>query len=675
MKTSNIANSLNPSQKEAVNTISGPVLVLAGAGTGKTSVITYRIANLLENWISADNIIALTFTNKAAREMKERIAKLIDEESARKLFLGTFHAFCMRVLRAETEHLVLHSGFAIADDIDQKGVLKQVIAELNFTDLEIDLNVYKSMIGKAKQELELPDEYGKKASGYFDTTIAKVYGKYQETLINQNMLDFDDILLYTVKLWQENSKVLDKYRDKYKYILVDEFQDTNVAQFNIIKLLTNPRNNICVVGDDDQSIYGWRGAQIENILNFPQYFPNTKIIKLEQNYRSTNTILDAANNFISGNKRRHSKKLWSDKGRGERIKISISENDLGEARFVSHYIYKVMSENSDYDYKDIAILYRSNHQSRLFEQELRKDHIPYRLVGSKSFYERKEIRDAVAYIKLLANVRDNQSLFRILSVPSRGLGKKFIEHLRDFQTGNSHLSLCEIFGLESFIATLSSRQKTSVSDFYSVIKKWSHQFSIPGDLANKTKFFLSEIGYLQGFQKIYKNITEAETRRENVLEFINAIASFEDSIDHAVTMTDFLETFSLSDDNDKVDEEDGNNSVTLLTIHAAKGLEFPCVFIVGMEQNMFPHSRSLQEGDVDEERRLFYVALTRAKNKLILTNAKMRYKYGSQSYQMPSEFLEELPEDLIEYTGQKIVQVEDDFVDNAFSNFYDEFDI
>ncbi|MCP4179906.1 MAG: UvrD-helicase domain-containing protein [bacterium] len=675
MLKASLLNSLNPSQKEAVETINGPVLVLAGAGTGKTSVITYRIANLLENWISADNIIALTFTNKAAREMKERIAKLIDEESSYKLFLGTFHAFCMKVLRAEIDHLVLHSGFAIADDIDQKGILKQVIAELDFTDLEIDLNVYKSMIGKAKQDLLLPNEYYKKTNGYFETTIAKVYEKYQETLVNQNMLDFDDILLYTVKLWQENSKVLEKYREKYKYILVDEFQDTNVAQFNIIKLLTNPKNNICVVGDDDQSIYGWRGAQIENILDFPQYFPNTKVIKLEQNYRSTNTILDAANSFISGNKRRHSKKLWSDNGTGERIKICTTENDLGEARFVSHYIYRVMSENLDYNYKDIAILYRSNHQSRLLEQELRKDHIPYRLVGSKSFYERKEIRDAIAYIKLLANIRDNQSLFRILSVPARGLGKKFIEHLRDFQTGYSNLSLCEIFGLESFIETLSSRQKTSVNEFHTVIKKWTHQFSLPGDLANKTKFFLGEIGYLNGFQKIYKNITEAETRRENVLEFINAIAEFEDYATDSVTMTDFLETFSLSDDNDKVDEEDGQNSVTLLTVHSAKGLEFPCVFIVGMEQNMFPHSRSLEEGDVDEERRLFYVALTRAKHKLILTNAKMRYKYGSQSYQMPSEFLAELPEELIEYTGQKITKVEDNFVDNAFSSFYDEFDL
>jgi DNA helicase II / ATP-dependent DNA helicase PcrA len=1026
---------LNPAQREAVETISGPLLVLAGAGTGKTRVITYRIANLLKNWIAPEHILALTFTNKAAREMRERVKELVNNECAKKIFLGTFHAFCIRVLRAEVKHTELHSGFTIADDVDQSSIFKQVMAEVGV--IKADTNLHRYRISNAKNELISPSDFLNKFHHLHGNELtAKIYKKYQNTLLLQNMLDFDDILMMTVKLWENNPETLAKYQDTYRHLLVDEFQDTNYAQFKIIELLGGIRKNICVVGDDDQcvlkgteiscvdgitkieklnknkgllcaaghskiipakaekiltkkykgsvvkvttkkgktivatpnhigfaklnpepekyyvylmfkkdkgyrigqtqgvrsrngeivnglkvrlnqehadkiwilklcdnkekttyfeqyfafkygipttvfhgtgrrismsqkyldklfdtidtekaanklmedeilfekyphctpnavvrsgairriinitsfggrktgnesgwhshrislntsgnrlkefaskngfpvrngqrstwrveteraeydeadlyadklsainekltivkkaklvkdrksfmympfahmqknmfipvledgnivedviqkveykkydgfvydlsvphlrqyiangvvihnSIYGWRGAKVENILNFPDNFPGTKTIKLEQNYRSTNTILKAANSFISGNKRRHNKFLWSKNGKGPKIKLHQAETDMNESVFVTDEIYRIMMRDSSVRYKDIAVLYRSNHQSRLFEQQLRKDKIPYKLVGSRSFYERREIRDAVAYLKLIVNPRDDQSFLRIIGVPSRGLGKKAISTLRDLQTVK-HAPLCLLLDNEDFLASISGKANSNTKEFYSAYNNWSEELSEPGNLAAKVRNYFSDIGFLDGFQKIYKNIDEAEARRENVTELISAIAQYEDALDKKPKLIDFLESFSLSDDNDKIDEDENNgNSVTLLTVHAAKGLEFPYIFVVGMEQGIFPHSRALEERDIDEERRLFYVAITRAKELLTLTYSKKRYKFGRQEYQCPSAFTNELPEELLE-TNITEEPVEDDIVGDAFSSFYDQFEL
>lgn len=673
MNQYNILDGLNTSQKKAVESINGPVLVLAGAGTGKTKVITHRIANLMKNWIGAENILGLTFTNKAAKEMKERVRLLMGADSAMKIFLGTFHAFCMRVLRTETQLTNLHRGFAIADELDQKGILKQVIAELKMKEEDSNVTFYASMIGRAKQELKSWEKYKVEAKTYIENIVANVYQRYQEMLTAQNMLDFDDILNYTVDIWEKNPEILAKYQEQYKYILIDEFQDTNYAQFRLVKLLADKYKNICVVGDDDQSIYGWRGAKIENILNFPNIYPNTAVVKLEQNYRSTNNILNAANVFISGNKHRYNKKLWSDNGEGSKIKLVSLQSDTGEAVFVSNQIRKLIYENYDIRHSDIAILYRSNHQSRLFEQQFRQNRIPYKIIGSKSFYERKEIRDAIAYLKIMANSKDDQSLLRILGVPSRSFGQKFIESVRIRQAHG--LSMLDVFADKNFHDSLPQKQAVSVKTFSDMVMKWTKEFSEAGDIAEKTRNYLIEIGFLNCFQKLYKNIDEAEDRRENVLEFINAIAEFEDnSAENVPTLEEYLETFCLSDANDDIDGEKAKDSVTLLTVHSAKGLEFKCVFIVGMEQNLFPHVRSLEERDIDEERRLFYVAITRAKAQLFLTNSKNRYQYGKPCYQIPSEFLSELPEELLDdLSSHENRVVGHETVSNAFNNFYKQF--
>ena len=665
---------LNPAQKEAVTTLKGSLLVLAGAGTGKTRVITYRITNLLKNWVAPDNILALTFTNKAAREMRERVEELVGRESARKIFLGTFHSFCIRLLRLETKHTYLHPGFTIADDVDQGSIFKQVTAELGVP--KEDINLHRYRISNAKNDLIFPEGYMAKIDFQQGKKLtSKIYTVYQDTLKMQNMVDFDDILMVVVKMFEEHPKILKKYQEIYQYLLVDEFQDTNQVQFRLIELLGGESANICVVGDDDQSIYGWRGAKVDNILNFPSYFKNTKVVKLEENYRSTNTILEAANCFISGNEKRHDKSLWSKRGKGKGIIIQENDSDMSESSFVAHDIYRTMVENSKIQYKDIALLYRSNHQSRLFEQELRKEGIPYRLVGSKSFFDRKEIRDAVAYLKLLVNPKDDQSLLRIIGVPSRGIGPKAIEILRNIQN-RKRLSLCELLGSNDFAETVSTRAGNSAKDFFTCISKWRSIFNNPGDLADKTRSYFAEIGFLNGFQKMYKNFEEAEKRKENVGEFLDAIAQFEDGFtDDNPRMLDFLENFSLADDNDKVDEEEENgNAVTLLTVHASKGLEYPVIYVVGMEHGIFPHQRSLDERDVEEERRLFYVAITRAKDKLVLSYANSRYRFGRLEQQFASNFLDEIPEELLEDQGSGI-PVGTESVDKAFENFFEQFEL
>lgn len=640
---------LNPPQVQAVLSIEGPVLVLAGAGTGKTRVITHRIAYMIEKGIAPDSIAAMTFTNKAAGEMRERIAAMVASKDAAKVFLGTFHAFCSRILRREIEILKgFNSNFTIADESDQNAVVRQAMIDCGITKEDIPPGVCLSAISKAKSAMTSPASMKLKAEDKFAEAIAAIYERYMKILENQNMLDFDDILLFTVKIFEENPQILQKYQARYKYLLVDEYQDTNSVQFKLICQLSEKSKNIFVVGDDDQSIYGWRGANIRNILEFPKHFPGCKVIALEQNYRSTNHILRTANKIISKNENRHSKRLWSNIGDGELVTVTETPDESSEAEFCARKILEIRSSEHGVRYADFAILYRSNYQSRHFEDILRLFNIPYRLVGAHSFYERREIRDTVAYLKLAVNPRDNQSFLRIIGVPPRGLGDKAIEELKNFQA-IENAPLTRLAANSDFLARLNSKAASASAKFAETIEKWHNKLLEPGSLYDKAYNFLSEIGYLDSFIKIYKDRKEAEQRLDNVYELLNMMAEIEkDDQDEKITVSDFLEKYCLQDDNDKVKEDETKgDAVTLMTVHAAKGLEFENVFVTGMEKDIFPHERSVKENSIDEERRLFYVAVTRARKRLFISRASERMKFGESKGQLPSPFLEDLPEECI----------------------------
>jgi superfamily I DNA/RNA helicase len=641
----NLSKLLNSEQERAVRTIKGPLLVLAGAGTGKTRVITYRIAYMIESNIPPEHIAGMTFTNKAAREMRERLESIIDPEAARKVFLGTFHAFCARLLRREISILGYDRNFTIADDTDQNGILRQVLAELGVRKELVSPNYCRALISKVKSEMVDPKEI---ITG--DTLVQSlfptIHERYQRSLKNQNMVDFDDLLSLAVKILIDNPKTLEKYRDEYRHLLVDEYQDTNQLQFKLIELLGGDEANICVVGDDDQSIYGWRGAKIENILNFPEMFKNTVSIRLEQNYRSTNTILNASNSLIAKNSARHGKELWSDLGEGDIIRLVEAETDIQESAFLADAVFEQHAQGVSYS--DMAILYRANHLSRQVEEALRHSRIPYRVVGSKSFYERKEVRDAIAYLKLLVNPREDQSLLRVIGAPPRGLGDKAIDYLKELKKA-TQMPFLELLTDPAFKSKASSKAVAGAEELDKAIKHWRSAISNGGDLTYSTQEYLKDVGYLDGLLKMYKNREEAETRRDNVLELVNAVGIYERNTGPAASIGDFLEKYCLTDDNDKVDEDESQKeSVTLMTVHAAKGLEFDSVFIIGLDQNIFPNERALNEGALEEERRLLYVAITRAKKKLTMTRARKRSRYGKIDTQRPSSFLAEISKDCYE---------------------------
>ncbi|OGV31271.1 MAG: hypothetical protein A2020_01455 [Lentisphaerae bacterium GWF2_45_14] len=639
---------LNAEQAEAASSIEGPLLVLAGAGTGKTRVITYRIGCMIQNGISPANILGVTFTNKAAREMKERLAQLIGAETAKKVTLGTFHSFCARLLRREIDLLGYDSRFTIADDSDQNGLIRQALGELGISTEEISVDAALGMIGRWKNAMLEPKDASNVAETEREIKTAAVYARYQQYLENQNIVDFDDLLFFVVKIWRKYPEKLRKYQDIYKYILVDEYQDTNMVQFELLKMLVGENKNICVVGDDDQSIYGWRGAVVENILNFPHHFKGAKVVKLEKNYRSTNKILQAANKVIAVNQDRYQKNLWSDNGEGENIKIVRTESADEEAQFIAEAVQETVLSNHEMSYKDIAVLYRSNHLSRVLERALREYRVPFKLVGGQEFFGRKEIKDAAAYLKLIVNPKEDQSFLRILSVPPRGIGDKAVKKLKELQ-GQTFIPYSELVGHDSFLSELSSAGKSNARALYNSFLKYRNLFSSPGNLAEKMQKYFEEAGYYDGFQKLYKNRDEAEKRQANVDEFISAAAEFESRAAEEVFLMDFLESFSLLDENDKTEDEEQNaDTVTLTTVHAAKGLEFPCVFLVGMEDKIFPHERSVKEGNTDEELRLFYVAITRAKTNLCITYASSRFMRGQFQRKMPSHFLRLLPDDSIE---------------------------
>ncbi len=635
---------LNDMQQKAVLQIDGPVLILAGAGSGKTGALTVRIAHMIEQGIRPWNILAITFTNKAAKEMRERINKLIGE-NANDVWVSTFHSTCVRILRSEIHHMDFDNHFSIYDADDQEKLMRECFKKLNIslTDKEYSVKSAIARISKQKEELISWTDYAAKIdkNDFKEVQTAKIYQIYQSMLKENNALDFDDLIYKTVLLFQQHPEVLEKYQNRFQYIMVDEYQDTNTAQYILIKMLAKGHNNICVVGDDDQSIYGWRGANIRNILDFEKDFEKAKVIKLEQNYRSTKTILEAANSVIHNNITRKDKSLWTKNEIGNVIHIYKAENEYDESRFVSEKIEELKRNGKSYN--EMAVLYRTNVQSRTIEDQLVKKSIPYHLFGGVRFYERKEIKDIICYLKVLSNPADSIALFRIINVPKRGIGDTSIEKVNHFAIEND-MTFYEALSHLDEIPELKTRAK-KFQDFYELIEnltKEAQQLSVM-DLID---CILKRSGYLQALMN--EGTDEALARIENIDEFINKAVEYEKQNPEG-GLSGFLEDIALVADIDSYEENDGN--VALMTLHTAKGLEFNYVFIIGMEERIFPSYRSVMYGgtkEIEEERRLCYVGITRAKQELFLSFAKSRMQHGITQYNTPSRFLNEIPEELIE---------------------------
>ncbi|MFW6414551.1 MAG: ATP-dependent helicase [Verrucomicrobiota bacterium] len=631
---------LNKQQRLAVTSMHGPLLLLAGAGTGKTRVITCRAAYLIANGVKPSNLVLLTFTNKAAREMKERLATLLTQKQAQDVLASTFHSFCAKLLRKYAARLDYSNDFAIAPQGYQNGLIKNILSELGLAEKSKSSGLYKHFISTAKAKLIPPNNDFPENSGW-PPMFKEVYTVYQQRLKSMNMIDFDDLLSLTAELWRENDDVLQKCRQQYKYIMVDEYQDTNAAQFELIRLLAGEQKNVCAVGDDDQSIYGWRGAETANIIEFQKWFDNCRIIRLEQNYRSTNKILNAANSVIANNPSRYTKSLWSGKGEGNEVRVIQTEDEQDEAQLIAELLKDLAVDRSN-DYGQFAVLYRSNHQSRILEQMLRKHGIPYRLIGSRGFYERREIIDALSLMRTIANPADDLSFLRIVNVPPRGIGDETVKKLRRAQhvTGQT---LQQLAHSQEISEKLADQPARNLQWFMELIERYREKFRSPDDFRQCAKDFLDESGYLQGLLKMYKPRKDALQRYDNVIEFLDSMTEPVNAAPER-QLTEFLEQFSLLDQNDKEEDhlKDEKNAVSLLTVHAAKGLEFPTVIVSGLEEGLFPHQRALEDNGRAEERRLFYVAMTRAQNELILTYAKRRLAGGKKRWRRQSTFLQEI---------------------------------
>lgn len=639
MNKEELINGLNDKQKEAVLATDGPCLVIAGAGSGKTKVLTHKIAYDIESGIKPWNILAITFTNKAANEMKERIEKLIGD-AAKDLWMGTFHSICVRILRRYIDRIGYKTDFVIFDTSDQKTLIKECLKTLKVDDKIFTDRGVLSEISNGKNEMLEPKAYGVKYAGDFrKKTIAEIYELYQRRLRENNAIDFDDIINFTIKILSENPDVLDYYTEKFKYILVDEYQDTNKAQFTLVSLLASKYGNVTAVGDNDQGIYSFRGADISNILNFERDFPGTRIIKLEQNYRCTGNILKAANAVIKHNENKYDKKLWTENEEGHLPCIYCGEDEYDEGRYIVEQINHLKTEEY-YKNSDFTILYRMNAQSRAIEDILMREGIPYKVIGGLKFYERKEIKDIIAYLRLIHNSADNLSLKRIINEPKRGIGKTSIEQIQEIsdKTGNSMYEI--IRNAQEYGLTRVFSNSRDFIEQIEYLKSKKDELKI-SDLIKET---LNKTGYTKALEN--ENSVEAETRIENLEEFLTVAIEFEEeSADN--TLAEFLENITLSSDIDGMEDQD--NSITLMTLHSAKGLEFPVVFLVGMEEGIFPGYKSIGEPQaLEEERRLFYVGITRAKQYLYLTCAKHRTIFGSTSYNQISRFVKEIPEELLE---------------------------
>ncbi|MGA8942526.1 MAG: DNA helicase PcrA [Thermoactinomyces sp.] len=634
---------LNPMQRRAVETTDGPLLVVAGAGSGKTRVLTHRVAYLLsEKQIHPWNILAITFTNKAAREMKERIVSLTGSY-AEDIWISTFHAMCVRILRRDSNLLGISRNFTILDPSDQLTVIRQVLKEENLDPKKFEPRSILHKISQAKNRLAGPEEMRQTARNLYDEVVADVYEKYQEKMRTNESLDFDDLLMETVRLFKTCPEVKEYYQRKFQYIHVDEYQDTNHAQYVLVKILAEHHRNICVVGDSDQSIYRFRGADIGNILNFERDYPDAQQIKLEQNYRSTKTILQAANHLIAHNTERKPKDLWTDNAEGEKIRLFEAGTEHEEAFYVAETILEGIKNGNRYS--DYAVLYRTNAQSRVIEEVMMKANIPYTVVGGIKFYERKEIKDVLAYLRLIVNPHDDLSLTRIINVPRRGVGAASLEKIRAYASANG-LSMFDAL-LEMEEIGLTRRTIRPLENFVSFIREL-HAMVEYLSAVEITEEVLKRSGYREELKK--ENTLEAASRLENIDEFLSVGQEFEKRNEDK-SLIAFLTDLALVSDVDQLDEEEETSAetVALMTLHSAKGLEFPYVFLVGVEEGIFPHSRSLDdESEMEEERRLAYVGITRAKKELHLTRARIRTIYGQTSSNMPSRFLNEIPPHLMD---------------------------
>lgn len=644
-QTMELLNGLNTEQIDAVKHTDGPLLIMAGAGSGKTRVLTHRIAYLLEEKdVSPQNILAITFTNKAAREMKDRVGKLVGSES-NYMWVSTFHSMCVRILRRDIDRIGYSRSFSIIDSSDQLSAIKQVLRNLNIDPKKFDPRAMLGQISNAKNELITPEAYNQKVGNYFERQVGQVYEAYQKTLVRNQSLDFDDLIMQTIHLFKRVPEVLEYYQRRFQYIHVDEYQDTNHAQYFLVKQLAKRFGNLCVVGDSDQSIYRWRGADIGNILSFEKDYPSARVVFLEQNYRSTKSILDAANKVIANNPGRKPKNLWTDNTGGQNIKYFRGATEQEEALFVTEEIQRLTNEE-DVTPTDIAILYRTNAQSRAMEDTLKKSTIPYQMVGGTKFYDRKEIKDMVAYLRLITNPEDDLSFERVVNEPKRGIGKTSVERLRAY-TQEHDISFFEA---------------VKEVDFTGVSKKAANALAAFGELINslhQQQEFLTATDMVEavlertGYEEMLMNekSIESESRLENLEEFKTVTKDFEKVSEDDKTLVAFLTDLALIADIDKVDEEnpDYEEKITLMTLHAAKGLEYPVVFLIGLEENVFPHARSMMDEDeMEEERRLCYVGITRAEKQLYMTHAKMRTLFGRTNMNPMSRFLSEIPKELMD---------------------------
>lgn len=635
---------LNDQQKLAVKTTEGPLLLMAGAGSGKTRVLTHRIGYLLvEKQVNPYNILAITFTNKAAREMKERLQRIV-ASAADEMWIATFHSMCVRILRRNIDRLGYNRNFSILDTTDQLSVIKAILKDLNIDSKKFDPRMLLGSISSAKNELIDVEAFENKAGGYYDELVAKVYKEYQKRLRKNHALDFDDLIMITIKLFDRVPEVLEYYQRKFQYIHVDEYQDTNRAQYLLVKKLASRFENLCVVGDSDQSIYRWRGADIANILSFEKDYPKTKVILLEQNYRSTKRILQAANEVIANNSNRKPKNLWTENSEGGKIVYYRGFNEQNEAQFVAGKINELV-QSREYTNSDIAILYRTNAQSRVMEEVLLKSNITYTIVGGTKFYDRKEIKDILAYLRLISNPDDDISLQRVINVPKRGIGTGSLDKITNYAAEHD-LSLYQALAEIDFMG-LSPKITQAAADFHQFITNLSKQqdYLSVTELAEEV---IEKTDYEEMLKK--ENTLEAQSRLENIEEFLSVTKSFEERSEDDKSLVAFLTDLALVADIDRLDEVDSNQGlVTLMTLHSAKGLEFPIVFLIGMEEGVFPHSRSLmEEEEMEEERRLAYVGITRAEAQLYLTSAEMRTLYGRTNVNLESRFIKEIPSELIE---------------------------
>ena len=632
---------LNKEQQQAVQHTEGPLLILAGAGSGKTKVLTVRIAHLLAQGVNPYEILAITFTNKAAKEMKSRVEGLVGDV-ANRIWLSTFHSFCAKFLRFELDNFLgYNSNFTIYDTSDSQAVIKAALKALNLDDKYYPVGAMIGAISDAKNKLLFASDFRKQARDFYQQKVADVYEYYERELRKNNALDFDDLLLVAVKLLQSNEAVLDKYSKRFRYVMIDEYQDTNHAQYLLAKLLASHWKNIAVVGDADQSIYAWRGADIQNILDFEKDYPNCTSIKLEQNYRSTKIILDAANAVIENNEGRPKKNLWTDKTEGAKIQHFTAQSEHEEAAFIGDTIAK-KHDIHGVPYGDIAILYRTNAQSRVLEEALIKRALPYTMVGGTKFYDRKEIKDVLAYLRVLYNPFDDLSLLRIINVPKRSIGATTVAKLQDYARANGTSLFMTLTQLH-LVDTIKGKTKEKLEEFGILI------FTLVAEMEDKTvldilESILDRTGYLAQLEE--STDPQDQARAENIGELLSVAKDFQDT-NPTGTVEDFLEQVALVNDVDSFEQEE--SKVTLMTLHAAKGLEFPIVFLGGLEEGLFPHSRTLMNPEeIEEERRLAYVGITRAEKELYISNATTRTVFGRTSSYLPSRFIDEIPEELVD---------------------------